>query len=112
MKFTLVPSQIFTWERFLAKLRFDVVPRGLTIAAMLLLSIQTSFAIDFDHVQIKTGARATPVELKCAELLKARLTENGGPTVQVSFESESVMDNKALVIWLGMFSHHDVMNAR
>ncbi|NUM52163.1 MAG: hypothetical protein HUU46_00825 [Candidatus Hydrogenedentes bacterium] len=59
------------------------------------------------------GARSTPVELKCAELLKSRLTELGGPRVSiVTAPSAERVDGKTLAIYLGVYSNHDLIVKR
>lgn len=80
-------------------------------AALLSMSFVCS-AVEYTSVDIRTGARATSAELKCAELLKARLTELGGPQVRVVSEvAKDASGSAGLVVLLGVQANHDAISA-
>ncbi|MCC6155160.1 MAG: hypothetical protein IT367_15440 [Candidatus Hydrogenedentes bacterium] len=82
---------------------------GRVLSALLVVLGVMSFvsvAAEYKNVEIRTGARASEIELRCAELLKARLTENGGPVVRIVRENEPRTDSD-LVVLLGVQSNHD-----
>jgi hypothetical protein len=70
-------------------------------------------AAEFQSIELRTGARATGVELKCAELLKARLTELGGPAIRIVSENDAGAGSGAgLIVLFGIQPHHDAIGAR
>ncbi|MDZ4858893.1 MAG: hypothetical protein SGI88_07900 [Candidatus Hydrogenedentes bacterium] len=87
--------------------------RTLLCGAILFLSMTyVSLGAEFSGIEIRTGARATRVELKCAQLLEARLTELGGPNVRVVSETGQPVNNTSgLVVLLGVHPNHDAILA-
>ena len=87
------------------------LPRTTLAIALAVLSFhRLSAANEYNNVEIRTGARATPAELNCAQLLQQRLTEGGGPDVRVVAENGAVHD-AGLVILLGIQANHDAIAA-
>lgn len=68
--------------------------------------------LEVREIEVRTGTRASPVELKCAELLRARLTELGGPQVRVVSEvAKNASVSADLVVLFGIQANHDAITA-
>jgi Domain of unknown function (DUF4838) len=96
-----------------------VATRGWRCAAVLAFfgTAWAAAATEFEQVVIRVGRNAQSVERKSAELLKARLTEAGGPSVTVVDDATPAgADPDCMVVLLGVPENHaelaEVFDAR
>lgn len=85
--------------------------RSHSLAAVLAAALfcATADAQEWSRVEICLGDRASGVERRTAELLRSRLTENGGPHVSVSFGKNAPAAEGTLIMLFGIPAGNDAL---
>ena len=82
-----------------------------TIVTVILLAASAlANATEYTNVQLIAGSRATSVEQNAIRLLQERLTENGGPAVQIGAAPANGTAN-TLNLYIGVMQNHDALVA-